>query len=135
MKKILVFLTTILFTGCNGIHGWFPGYTDPQPTQTQPAQGCNKDLIVHYKNNCSKDLIMYFTEVNPGITIICGSLTDLGSMNTNETKTVTIHKGKIGYFVFAEDSEGKCSSAHRKADAWVNCQQSTSDEANFDVCH
>ena len=94
-----------------------------------------RDLTVHYKNNGSKNLIMYFIEVNPGITVVCETLTDLGTMSINETKTVTIHKGKNGYFVFAEDNEGKCSSGHRKADAWVNCEQSSSDEVTFNVCN
>ena len=134
MKKILAFLTIILLTGCNGIHGWFPGYTDPQPTQTQPAQGCNKDLTVHYKNNCSKDLIMYFIEVNPGTTVNCESLGDFGTMTANETETVTIHKGKIGYFVFADDTEGKCKGGHRKAERWINCEQSNNGEVTFNVC-
>ncbi len=135
MKKLIIIIIVFSLIGCDGIHGWFPGYTDPQPTPTQPTTGCNKDLTVHYKNNCSKDLIMYFIEVNPGTTVMCESLIDQGSMNMNETKTVVIHKGKNGYFVFAEDKEGKCSSGHRKADAWVNCEQSTSDEATFNVCN
>jgi hypothetical protein len=133
MKKISVILSMIILSGCQG---WFPGWDDnPKTTTTQPAQGCNKDLMVHYKNNCPKDLIMYFIEVSPGTMVNCESLTDLGGITINETKTVTIHKGKNGYFVFAQDVEGKCTGGHRKAEYWVNCEQSTSDEVTFDICH
>lgn len=121
-------------TSCNGIRGWFPGYTDPQPTSTQPKTGCTSDVTVHYKNDCSKNLIMYFIEVNPGTTVICESLIDYGNMTINEVKTVTIHKGKLGYFVFAEDSDGKCTGGRRKAETWVNCEQSTNENVNFNVC-
>lgn len=135
MKNITFLITVIFFTGC-GLKGWFPGWDDnPKISTTQPTQGCNKDLNVHYKNNCSKTLIMYFIEINPGTTFVCESLSDLGSININEMKTVTIHKGKIGYFVFAEDIEGKCTGGQRKAEYWVSCEQSTSEEASFDICH
>lgn len=135
MRQALFLFLTISLCSC-GLHGWFPGWDDnPKTSTTQPTQGCNKDLIVHYKNNCSKELIMYFIEINPGSTFNCESLGDSGTIAANETKTVTIHKGKLGYFVFAEDTEGKCTGGHRKADAWVSCEQSTSDEATFDVCH
>lgn len=56
-------------------------------------------------------------------------------MPANETKTVTIHKGKLGYFVFAENVEGKCTGGHRKAEAWINCELSTSEETYLEVCH
>ena len=78
---------------------------------------------------------MYFTEANHGTIVDCENLTDNGTISENETKSVTIHKGKSGYFVFAEDAEGKCTGGHRKAEYWFNCEQSTSDEATFDVCH
>lgn len=136
IKKIFFFIAVIFCISCNGIHGWFPGWDDnPKTSTTQPVQGCNKDLTVHFKNNCSKNLIMYFIEVNPNTTFNCENLIDYGFMASNKTKTATIHKGKMGYFVFAEDEEGKCTGGHRKAEYWVNCEQSTSDEANFDVCH
>lgn len=91
MKKRYIIVAVIFSFGCNGIHGWFPGYTDPQPA---PAQGCNKDLTVHYKYNCEKSLIMYFIEVNPGTTVECEKLNDNGTISANETKAVTVHKGK-----------------------------------------
>ncbi|MCC6690411.1 MAG: hypothetical protein IT235_02650 [Bacteroidia bacterium] len=135
MKKILLY-SIIFLSSCDGIHGWFPEWDDnPKTTPTQPAQGCNKDLTVHFKNNCSKNLIMYFIEVNPSITVSCESLQNYGFMASNETKSVTIHKGKNGYFVFAEDEEAKCTGGHRKAEYWINCERSTSNEVSFDVCH
>jgi len=80
MKGLFPILITLMLNACDGIHGWFPGYTDPQPTLTQPKNGCNKDSVVHYKNNCSKNLIAYFIGVNPGTTVVCETLTNLGSM-------------------------------------------------------
>lgn len=137
MKKNLIALLSLLtiLSSC-GLKGWFPGWDDnPKTSTTQPVQGCNKDVTVHYKNNCSKSLIMYFTEVNPGTTVNCETLTEHGHMTSNAILTAIIHKGKLGYFVFAEDVEGKCTGGHRKAEYWVNCEQSTSEEATFDVCH
>jgi hypothetical protein len=135
MKELIIIIIVFSLIGCDGIHGWFPGYTDPQPTPTQPTIGCNKDLTVHYKNNCSKNLIMYFIEVSPNTTINCESLEDLGIIVMNETKTMIVHKGKLGYIVFAEDEEGKCTGGHRKAELYVNCELSTSDDAYFNVCN
>ncbi|MFT4016994.1 MAG: hypothetical protein QM668_08540 [Agriterribacter sp.] len=136
MRKIAITIISLNLFACNGIHGWFPGWDDnPKTSATQPTQGCYKDIAVHYKNNCSKSLVMYFIEVNPGTTVNCESLNDYGFMASNETKTATIHNGKIGYFVFADDAEGKCTGGHRKAEYWVNCEQSTSEEASFNVCN
>lgn len=135
-KRLSLFLLLSFFFASCGLKGWFPGWDDnPKTTTIQPTQGCNKDLIVNYKNNCSKRLIMYFMEITPGSRFNCESLIDLGTMAANEVKTVIIHKGKLGYFVFAEDEEGKCTGGHRKAEAWVSCEQSTSDEASFNVCN
>ena len=78
---------------------------------------------------------MYFTEVHPGTTAHCESLERYGFIASNETKLATVHKGNNGYFVFVEDEEGKCTDRHRKAEYWVNCEQSTNDEASFNVCH
>jgi hypothetical protein len=134
-KKIFFVSLVLSFVGC-GLHGWFPGWDEnPKISTTQPTQGCNRDLIVHYKNNCSKELIMYFIEINPGSTFNCETLGGFGNMAANEMKTVTIHKGKLGYFVFAEDAEGKCNIGHRQAEAWVSCENATSGEASFDICH
>lgn len=124
-------LIVIMLSGCDGIRGWWPG-TDG--TSTIPTQGCDKDLTVYYKNNCEKTLIVYFTEVNPGSIVDCKTLQDYGSIYSDQSKTFTIHKGKIGFFVFAEDQEGKCTGGHRKAEAWVNCSQSTSNEVSFSIC-
>jgi hypothetical protein len=135
MRKIAVALIFLGSSACNGMHGWFPGWDDnPKTSSTQPPEGCNKDVTVHYKNNCSKNLIMYFIEVNPGTTVNCESLNNYGFMASNEIKTATIHKGKNGYFVFAEDEEGKCTGGHRKAEYWVNCEQSNNEEATFNIC-
>jgi len=66
MKKIFLLYSVFLFSSC-GLRGWFPGWDDnPQTSMTQPAQGCNKDVTVHYKNNCSKNLIMYLLKSMPG---------------------------------------------------------------------
>ena len=136
MKKTLLVIFSMTIISCNGIHGWFPGFTDNPPTSTtQPSVGCNKDINVHYKNNCSKELIMYFIEVSPNTTINCETLEDLGIISLNETKTTMVHKGKLGYFVFAEDKEGKCTCGHRKAESYVNCEQSTGEDVYIDVCH
>ncbi len=79
-NAILIIVTVIVVSGC-GLKGWFPGWDDnPKTSTTQPAQGCNQDINVHYKNNCSKELIMYFIEVNPGTTVNCESLEDFGSI-------------------------------------------------------
>ncbi|SEM90973.1 hypothetical protein SAMN04488505_10719 [Chitinophaga rupis] len=134
MKVLSCIFLMLTLPACDGIRGWFPGYTDPKPSQAKPDQGCNKDLTVHYKNNCSKQLIMYFTEITPGSSFQCEGLGNLGMIVVNETKSVTVHKGKIGYLVFAEDPEGRCNSAHRKSEAWVNCEQSNNEEATFNVC-
>ena len=128
---VLLLMTVTLFSGCDRIRGWWPG-TDG--TSTMPSQGCDKDLTVYYKNNCGKTLIVYFTEVNPGTTVDCNVLQDYGSIYADQSKTFTIHKGKIGFFVFALDQEGKCTGGHRKAEAWVNCSQSSSNEASFNIC-
>lgn len=134
MRKSILIILGLSMISCDGIHGWFPGYTEPNPSQKQPTIGCNKDLTVVYKNNCSENLIMYFIEVNPETNVKCDRLTDLGNISFNETKTVIIHQGKNGYFVFAKDSEGKCSIGHRKAEAWVKCEESSSDSLILEVC-
>lgn len=125
----------ILFTifNCNG---WFPGFTDDQPVQSQPSQGCNKDLNLQFKNNCNQNILLYFLEINPGETVDCEKMVDYGTIPINETSgTFKIHKGKIGYFVFANDKEGKCSSQHRKSETWINCEQSNNSDVIFNICN
>ena len=134
MKKILFIILITTIFGCD-LRGWFPGWDDNTTTSTkQPIQGCNNDININYKNNCSKALLLYFIEINPRVTFNCESLSSYGTIGADQIKTVTIHKGKLGYFVFAEDTEGKCTSGHRKSEAWVNCEQSTSSEVSFNVC-
>ncbi len=134
--RILVILFAIILVGCDGVRGWFPGWGDStQILIPQPKEGCQQDLSVHYSNNCDMNLLVYFIEVDPGTIVNCEILVYSGNLGSNLSKTFTIHKGKIGYFVFAENEEGKCSGAHRKAETWVDCSQSTGDEAFFQVCN
>jgi|GEM_PF-5049987 len=131
MNKILFLLALVTLIGCG-----FPGVSDgPSQSSHQPSAGCNQDVKVHYRNNCGKNLIVFFIEVNPGTPAICESLERMGSILVNQRREFTIHKGKTAFFVFAEDEEGKCNGGHRKSEAWVNCEQASSSEASFDVCH
>ncbi len=132
MKKLILLLVVASLLSCGKMRGWFPGW---EGDLTQPLKGCQHDLTVHYSNNCDMNLLVYFIEVDPGTIVNCEILVYSGNLGSNLSKTFTIHKGKIGYFVFAENEEGKCSGAHRKSETWVNCSQSNGDEAFFQVCN
>lgn len=136
MKKLFIAFHFLFFGSCKGITGWFPGWDNsPQTSSSQPTVGCSKDLNVHFKNNCTMSLIMYFIEINPGSNFLCENLNEYGIIALDATKSIIIHKGKLGFVVFAEYVEGKCTGGHRKSERWINCEKSTSDEVIFNVCN
>ena len=135
MKICIILSSLLLLMGCGKIKGWF-GETDVD-SWSRPApqrSGCKRDTNVSFTNDCTKGLIMYFMELSPGAGIDCNNLTEYGLIGVNATKSVIIHSGKSGYFVFAEDAQGRCSEGHRKATRSVDCQQATSDNASFRIC-
>ena len=130
--SILLILTTAI-SGCN-LHGWWPGVTDPQQrANNPPVNGCNQEIIVDYFNNDKESLLVYSIQVNPGAHFDCSQLVDIGVVLPNEHVKYTIQKGKLAYFVFAENSSGQCNSADRKVETWVDCSKAINDQAHFNI--
>jgi hypothetical protein len=108
----------------------------PKPHAQQkraPNRVCAKDIRVHFKNNSESPLLVFFAEVNPGGVISCDHLQSGGSIAVGDLSTTILHKGKIGYFVFAETQEGSRSIAKRRAETWVQCVPSATDDVYFDM--
>lgn len=125
-------LLILLSTSCGKVRGWWPGVTDPI---SAPTNGCNKDIDVIFNNNCYNSLIVFFLEVNPGSEINCEKLYNIGTIDQDQnTKIVTIHKGKIGYFVFAESINGQCTGGKRKAERFVEYSGNTSNQVTLSMC-
>ncbi len=109
----------------------------PTPIQisgTSPSAGCNRDVTIQFRNTCGKDLIVYMIEALPASTFNCESLIYLGRIGNNISRKFEIKKGKIGYFVFAENEEGQCTGRYRKSELWVDCSNSNGNEAHFTTC-
>ena len=140
MKKLALLVCSLLTAGCgeNGFKLGFPPQeiSKPQPpaSTSRPATGCTRDVTVNYTNNCSKELVMYFIEMSPGDSMPCESAKDEGVIQAGGSKSITVHSGKIGFVIFAEDAEGRCTTSHRKAESWVHCEQATGNIANFNIC-
>jgi len=139
MKKfIIVIIGFLTLVGCKEcpIRGGFPEkITDPNTSPNRPTNGCKVDLTTNFKNNCNIKLYVFYLEIDPGAFIKCEELQYGGELSPNQSKQYIIHKGKLGYFVFAEALDAKCTDSQIKSLKWVDCSNSTSNTGFFDTCY
>lgn len=129
MKIILLLLFILFFFSC----GPWPGYGDNTVNSISPNVGCKQDVTVQYANKSDNQLYVYYIEIRPGDSYKCESLLYKGILDNGETFSFFIHKGKTMNIIFATSQSGKCSTAARKLDSWIDCSKTTSDETYFEV--
>lgn len=123
----------VFFLGCDN---WF----ERQPktgemTKSKPVKGSDHDVTVYWKNNCENTLIVYAIQIAPGSSFNCDQLEYYGSVSKMGNFSYVIPKGKIAFFAFAETTAGQCTGGQRKAEYWVNTENSTATTANFPICN
>lgn len=122
----------MLLIGCSN----WPGYGDDSTviSSTEPTSGANQDVEIYFANNCDQDLLIYFNETMPGSILPCTTLKDYGWLKRNSKIRVTVHKGKIGFIAFAENTEGKCTGGNRRAEKWIDASNASSNTSFFNAC-
>lgn len=135
MKLIYLIFLGFLLSGCGDGPCRLPGCSDgPSQGSNRPTAGCNQDVNIIYSNQCGLRLLVYFIEVSPNSNFDCSKLEDYGSVNNGQTITVTVHTSKIGFIVFSETPEGKCTGGRRKFESWIHCENASSSSAYFNIC-
>ncbi len=134
-RRFSIYILSVAYcfiTSCGPMTGY--GDDKTATSTTKPTAGANQDVTVHFSNNCGQDVLVYYNEILPGSILPCESLKDLGLLTRNNEIPVTVHKGKIGFIVFAETSEGKCTGGKRKAVSWIDASNASSASSYFNSC-
>jgi hypothetical protein len=135
MKKIAMVAIVSAFTisnfeSCGDQTDIFSTHVVKNP----PQSGCKSNIKATFRNNCDERLSLFFLQVKPGTTVPCSSLNFIGSVDANQSISVTINSGYTGRYVFEENSGDKCDGSNTKSDGWLDCSQTNGSDAYFDIC-